>query len=103
MCRHDKSVLSPFLESLHSNMSLILCLESLVDLLFIYLFIFFINGLVGFRTCFGRAISVGELITHGPDLHFLMNNIDRWRATVLLLCMVRSVYVRVCLYVFVSE
>ncbi|KAF3857229.1 hypothetical protein F7725_009088 [Dissostichus mawsoni] len=35
----------------------------------------------------GRAFSVGELITHAPDLRFLMNNIDRWGTTVLLLCM----------------
>lgn len=51
-------------------------------------------GWAVFLEVLAGAISVGELITHGPDLHFLMNNIDRWRTTVLLLCMARSVSAR---------
>lgn len=47
-----------------------------------------------FLEVLARAFSVGEIITHGPDLHFLMNNIDRWRTTVSSLCMVRSEWVR---------
>lgn len=55
--------------------------------------LFCINRLAGFPGGVGWATSTEELIIHGPDLHFLMNNTDRWGTTVLLLCMVRCVCV----------
>lgn len=84
--------MSHFLKSPHNKFPLSLCLKCLLASYYSYIYSSFFA--VVFLEVLARAFSVGEIITHGRDLHFLMNNIDRWRTTVSSLCMVRSEWVR---------